>query len=131
MPLDFPASPTNGQTYTYSGRTWSYSTTTGAWGQLPASLDDIVTASADLTLSAASHQGKYIRLTKPGSTQTITVTTPGFDIGATVYFRRATSQTIQFAAGGDTINNGSNLSSVPNGGNFALKYLGTNTWDFV
>ncbi len=130
MPLDFPSSPTNGQTYTYSGRTWSYSSTTGAWGQLPASLDDIVTADANLTLSAASHQGKYIRLTKTGSTQTITVSTPGFDIGATVYFRRATSQALAFA-GTDTINNGSNISSVPNGGNFALKYLGSNTWDFV
>jgi hypothetical protein len=130
MPLDFPAIPTNGQTYTYNGLTWSYSSDISAWRQLAASIDDIVAASADLTLSAASHQGKYIRLTKTGSTQTITVTTPGFDIGATVYFRRATSQALAFA-GTDTINNSSNLSSVPNGGNFALKYLGSNTWDFV
>jgi hypothetical protein len=31
MPLDFPASPTNGQTYTSAGITWTYSTTYGTW----------------------------------------------------------------------------------------------------
>ena len=30
--IDFPASPTNGQTFTSGDKTWVYSTTTSAWG---------------------------------------------------------------------------------------------------
>lgn len=31
MPLDFPSTPSNGQTYTSGGRTWRYSSSTGSW----------------------------------------------------------------------------------------------------
>ena len=31
MPLDFPGSPTNGQTYTSAGITWTYSSAYGTW----------------------------------------------------------------------------------------------------
>lgn len=31
MPIDFPASPTNGQTFTDGDKTWEYSTSVGAW----------------------------------------------------------------------------------------------------
>ncbi len=31
MAIDYPASPTNGQTYTYGNRTWQYSSTITAW----------------------------------------------------------------------------------------------------
>lgn len=128
MPINFPSSPTNGQQYTEAGQTWVYAT--NRWKVAPPSVDNIVSASADLTLSAAIHQGAYIRLTKTGSTQTITVTTPGFDVGGTVTFYRATSQALAFA-GTDTINNAAALANVPNGGAFALKYRGSNNWDFV
>lgn len=128
MAINFPSSPTNGQQYTEAGQTWVY--TTNRWKVAPPSVDNIVTASADLTLSAASHQGAYIRLTKTGSTQTITVTTPGFDVGGVVEFYRATSQSLAFG-GSDTINNSAALANVPNGGAFALMYLGSNNWDFI
>ena len=128
MPINFPSSPINGQQYTEAGQTWVY--TTNRWKVAPPSVDNIVTASADLTISAASHQGAYIRLTKTGSTQTITITTPGFDVGGTVTFYRATSQALEFA-GSDVINNSAALANVPNGGAFALKYRGSNNWDFI
>lgn len=35
MAVNFPASPTNGQTFTSGGITWSYSTTIGAWRIVP------------------------------------------------------------------------------------------------
>lgn len=31
MAIDYPASPTNGQTYTYGNRTWQYSSSITAW----------------------------------------------------------------------------------------------------
>ena len=31
MAVDFPSSPTNGQTYSYNNRTWTYNTTLTAW----------------------------------------------------------------------------------------------------
>lgn len=130
MAINFPSSPTNGQQYTEAGQTWVYNV--NRWKVAPPSVDNIVTASADLTLSAASHQGAYIRLTKTGSTQTITVTTPGFDVGGTVTFYRATSQALAFAGtDAPNINNAAALANVPNGGAFALKYRGSNNWDFI
>jgi hypothetical protein len=31
MPIDFPNSPSNNQTYTYNDRAWVYNSTAGAW----------------------------------------------------------------------------------------------------
>lgn len=31
MPLDFPSSPTNGQTYTSAGKTYTYNSAKGVW----------------------------------------------------------------------------------------------------
>lgn len=31
MPLDFPTSPSNGQTYSFGGRTWTFSTANNSW----------------------------------------------------------------------------------------------------
>jgi hypothetical protein len=133
MAINFPSSPTNGQQYTEAGQTWVYNV--NRWKVAPPSVDNIVTESADLTLSAASHQGAYIRLTKTGSAQVITVSGTGFAVGGTVTFYRDTSQTLSFASGGDTINNAAGLSSVPVGGAFVIKYRGlvggVPSWDFI
>ena len=31
MPINFPTSPTNNETYSYNGRTWKYSSAANAW----------------------------------------------------------------------------------------------------
>ena len=31
MPIDFPSSPSNNQSYTYNDRVWIFNTTAGAW----------------------------------------------------------------------------------------------------
>jgi hypothetical protein len=36
MAINFPGSPTNGQTFTSGALTWSYSTSVGAWQVVPA-----------------------------------------------------------------------------------------------
>lgn len=35
MPLDFPTSPTNGQTYTSGSKTWVYDSSTTSWANSP------------------------------------------------------------------------------------------------
>jgi hypothetical protein len=91
--------------------------------------NNILTEAADFTL-AESHAGRYVRLTKTGSTQTITLPTTGISTGAEFQFYRATTETLAFA-GSATVNGTANLASVPNNGAFALKHLGSGTYDFI
>jgi hypothetical protein len=90
--------------------------------------NNIVTKAADLTLAEAD-AGTYMRLTKTGSTQTITLPTSGISTGAEFQFYRATTQSLAFSGG--TVNGSANLASVPNNGAFALKHLGSGTYDFI
>ena len=71
-----------------------------------------------------------MRLTKTGSTQTITLPTSGISTGAEFQFYRATAEALAFA-GSATVNGTANLASVPNNGAFALKHLGSGTYDFI
>jgi hypothetical protein len=41
MAVNFPASPTNGQTFTSGGITWTYSTSVGAWEIVPSSIQGV------------------------------------------------------------------------------------------
>ena len=91
-------------------------------------LDNIVTQADDFTLSGTD-AGKYIRLTKPTGTQTIALTGLGILTGHEFTFYRATSAAL--ALSGGTVNGGSNISSVPQFGAFALKHLGGGTFDFI
>ena len=90
--------------------------------------DNIATKAADFTLAEAD-AGTYMRLTKTGSTQTITLPTSGISTGAEFQFYRATTQSLAFSGG--TVNGSSNLNSVPQNGAFALKHLGSGTYDFI
>jgi hypothetical protein len=90
--------------------------------------NNILTEAADFTL-AESHAGQYTRLTKTGSTQTITLPTTGVATGAEFGFYRATTEALAFSGG--TVNGAANLASVPVNGAFALKYLGSGTYDFI
>jgi len=91
--------------------------------------NNIITKSADFTL-AETDAATYMRLTKTGSTQTITLPTTGISTGAEFQFYRATTQALAFA-GSATVNGTANLASVPNNGAFALKHLGSGTYDFI
>jgi hypothetical protein len=90
--------------------------------------NNILTEAADFTL-AESHAGQYTRLTKTGSTQTVTLPTTGVATGAEFVFYRATTEALAFSGG--TVNGAANLASVPVNGAFALKYLGSGTYDFI
>jgi hypothetical protein len=90
--------------------------------------DNVVTKDADFTLTE-SDAGTYMRLTKTGSTQTITLATSGVSPGAEFEFYRATSQAIAFSGG--TVNGVSNIVGVPQNGAFALKHLGSGVYDFI
>ena len=90
--------------------------------------DNVVTKNADFTV-AQSDAGTYMRLTKTGSTQTITLPVSGISIGAEFQFYRATTQSLAFSGG--TVNGSANLASVPQNGAFALKHLGSGTYDFI
>ena len=91
--------------------------------------NNVVTKTDDFTLAEAD-AGTYMRLTKTGSTQTITLPTSGISTGAEFQFYRATTQSLAFA-GSATVNGTANLASVPNNGAFALKHLGSGTYDFI
>jgi hypothetical protein len=91
--------------------------------------NNVVTKAIDFTLAEAD-AGTYMRLTKTGSTQTITLPTSGISTGAEFQFYRATTQSLAFA-GSATVNGTANLASVPNNGAFALKHLGSGTYDFI
>lgn len=90
--------------------------------------NNIVTKNADFTLAEAD-AGTYMRLTKTGSTQTITLPTSGISTGAEFQFYRSTSVSLAFSGG--TVNGSANLASVPQNGAFALKHLGSGTYDFI
>ena len=91
--------------------------------------NNVVTKNADFTLAEAD-AGTYMRLTKTGSTQTITLPTSGISTGAEFQFYRATTQSLAFA-GSATVNGSANLASVPNNGAFALKCISAGTYDFI
>jgi hypothetical protein len=94
-------------------------------------LNNIVTQADDFTLSGAD-AGKYTRLTKLSGTQIITLTGTDIQEGHEFTFYRATSASLAFNGG--TVNGGSNISSVPQFGAFALKHIGTTgsgTFDFI
>jgi len=90
--------------------------------------NNIVTRTDNFTLSGAD-AGKYTRLTKLSGTQIITLTGSDIQQGHEFTFYRATSATL--ALSGGTVNGGSNISSVPQFGAFALKHLGGGTFDFI
>ena len=90
--------------------------------------NNIVTQADDFTLSGTD-AGKYIRLTKPSGTQTIALTGSDIQTGHEFTFYRATSASLAFNGG--TVNGGVNISSVPQFGAFALKHLGSGTFDFI
>jgi hypothetical protein len=131
-----------GATFTYSGTSASDhrialgAGTTGAalFGAADAAAantilaNNIVTKSADFTL-AQTDAGTYMRLTKTGSTQTITLPTSGISAGAEFQFYRITTQSLAFSGG--TVNGTANLASVPTNGAFALKHIASGTYDFI
>jgi hypothetical protein len=91
--------------------------------------NNIVAKNADFTL-AQTDAGTYMRLTKTGSTQTITLPTSGISAGAEFQFYRITTQALAFA-GSATVNGTANLASVPTNGAFALKHIASGTYDFI
>jgi hypothetical protein len=90
--------------------------------------NNIVAKNADFTL-AQTDAGTYMRLTKTGSTQTITLPTLGISAGAEFQFYRITTQALAFSGG--TVNGTANLASVPTNGAFALKHIASGTYDFI
>lgn len=90
--------------------------------------NNVFTKAADFTV-AQSDAGTYMRLTKTGTAQTITLPTSGISTGAEFQFYRATTQSLAFSGG--TVNGSANLASVPQNGAFALKHLGSGTYDFI
>jgi hypothetical protein len=91
--------------------------------------NNIVTKADNFTL-AQTDAGTYMRLTKTGSTQTITLPTSGISAGAEFQFYRITTQALAFA-GSATVNGTANLASVPTNGAFALKHISSGTYDFI
>jgi hypothetical protein len=90
--------------------------------------NNIVTKADNFTL-AQTDAGTYMRLTKTGSTQTITLPTSGISAGAEFQFYRATTVSLAFSGG--TVNGTANLASVPTNGAFALKHIASGTYDFI
>jgi hypothetical protein len=91
--------------------------------------NNIATESADFTLSESTHAGKYVRLTKSGSTQTITLPGSGIATGSEFAFFRATSQSIAFSGG--TVAGSARLADVVENSAFGLKCTGAGTYDFI
>jgi hypothetical protein len=81
-----------------------------------------------LTLSDAYD---YIRLTNV-SPITIQVPALAWTIGTPITFRRTTNAgTITLSAGNNVTINDNNATSVLSGETFVIKYIATNTWDFI
>ena len=126
----FPTANGAGRTALGSGATGDQLFTAGSPAAANTILaNNVVTKAADFTLAEAD-AGTYMRLTKTGSTQTLTLPTSGISTGAEFQFYRATTQSLAFA-GSATVNGTANLASVPNNGAFALKHLGSGTYDFI
>jgi hypothetical protein len=109
---------------------------TGAVGPIGPSIESLIIneATTARTLSLTD-TNQYIRCTNVSQTF---VTVPpesavAWTAGAVVYFRRAsTAGAISLTAGsGVTINNGSIAPTILADQNFALKKIGTNTWDLI
>jgi hypothetical protein len=94
--------------------------------------DNIVTESTTSRTLALSDAGKYIRCTNATS---CAVTVPlnasvAFPIGTEIYFRRATGAGAVTIIGSATVND--NIAgSIAAGGEFAIKKIATDTWDFI
>jgi hypothetical protein len=81
-----------------------------------------------LTLSDAYD---YIRLTNV-SPITIQVPVASWTIGTPITFRRTTNAgAITLSAGNNVTINDNNATSVSSGETFVIKYIATNTWDFI
>ena len=91
--------------------------------------NNIATESADFTLSESTHAAKYVRLTKSGSTQTITLPGSGIATGSEFAFFRATSQSLAFSGG--TVAGSARLADVVENSAFGLKCTGAGTYDFI
>jgi hypothetical protein len=90
MAVNFPASPTNGQTFTSGGITWTYSTSVGAWEIVPSSIQGvqgIQGANGFQGITGAGTQGLQGILGLQGiqSIQGIQGTTGGGSGGASVF----------------------------------------------
>lgn len=82
---------------------------------------------------ALTDYGLIIRLTAASGTSTITipqVSSVNFPVGFVVMFRRAGAGALAFSISGVTVN-GNAITSIATGGEFALRHLGSNVWDFV
>lgn len=83
---------------------------------------------------ALTDQWTYIRLTN-ATASVVTIPTNAsvaFPIGTEIYFRRGGSAgACSLSNTGVTVNGGANVSAVGQSGNFALKKIDTDTWDFI
>jgi hypothetical protein len=88
------------------------------------------TSNSTINLSL-SDSYSYIRLT---STTPITINIPAlsWSIGTTIAFRRATlASTIAFNTDSGVVINDNGVAGASQGGVFTLKYIDTNTWDYI
>lgn len=83
---------------------------------------------------ALTDSGEYIRLTHAAA-NALTIPTNAavaFPVGTEIYIRRGTSAgAVTLSNAGVTVNGGANVSSVGQSGNFALKKIATDEWDFI
>jgi sugar lactone lactonase YvrE len=89
---------------------------------------NIVTQTGDFTISGTD-AGKYIRLNRASGVQTITLTGAGISEGHEFMFYRNTTGTI--ALSGGIVNGGTKIAGVAQYDSFALKHLGSLTFDFI
>jgi hypothetical protein len=109
---------------------------TGETGPIGPSIESlIITEITTARTLALTDTNQYIRCTNVS--QTFVTVPPESEVawteGAVVYFRRdSTAGAISLTAGsGVTINNGSIAPTISADQNFAIKKIGTNTWDLI
>lgn len=96
--------------------------------------NNVVTENTTGRILSLQDSSKYIRLAATG---TVSITVPrsqdvNFQTGTEIYFRVATgSSTISLISGAGVIINGNSSASIGLNGNFALKKISSNTWDFI